>query len=1166
MTFKTHLIRAFLVCSFILCLVFNGFSQQMQGYSLLWKITGNGLAKPSYLFGTMHVKDRRVFNFSDSVMLSLQSCRRFALEVHPDTLLSVMFAAMQNTDTLRNLDKLLSKQQYDAMAKKFQKKNGYPMGKIDPMVLESLMEPDDNKPDDAVSFIDAYLYGIARTLNKNIYGLENAESQYDEYYGSKTAVKERLLDLLDDNNEASVAEGKDEMVKIYSSGNLDKIYKYIQQTSMIDSSIIARNKVMAASMIKYMDNEGLFTAVGVAHLPGPDGVIALLKKAGYTVTCVKASFTGVAAKYHIDYMKMDWPLYRNEDEGYAINFPGNPVRNQLYGMNNVLYPDLANNIYYGVYAIKKGTPDQPLTTKEAVSSVLVNMAKTNTIISKKELEANNYPCTEVLVKNKTGYVRTRLIFANNLLYSVYASSKVNHLNQSFVDRYFNSFTSFALPEKPLTPWISFTSDTGAFTVNLPSQPQLMVKEIPSTIQERPVSFKMKMYVSSDTVNSRQYLLRYNDFPPGTFLGGKDVLFNSIEKEFDGKAKIVGQPVKIYQNGVEGREVKLIITGGYNAVARLFVKGNRIYLLMRAILQPDLKDDQKDAFFDSFKINDPVVPQWYTYQPDSANFKIQLVYKPEVVKDSLADYKGFINHSSTAYATDPCSGAAYVLEYGKLSPYFRIENTDSLYTKLIRQDVDYQDTLLKTDTIICNGIIGREVISQNKTTKVKKRMRLLVNDDDVFCLLGHMDETQFYDTTSNYFFNSLHIIHADTKKINLRVSKAALICRDLASTDTTVRKGAVGALNYYKFKADELPYVYSALQKNYPDDTTEDGTRVTLLDVLKKVNNDTTITFLTKLYPKAAGLDEIKSNILTNITQIDRKTGFDIYLKLLTSNPPLKVKYAYRLFRPMNDSAAFAAEHFDQLLPFIKNDNYRSSILTVAGNIKDLKNAAYDKMLADRYLSIMAYAQADIDNYIKLKDSTDNRWSGCVYGYMNLMSKIKNTAINDKLTKRYISKDPKGLYLVDAVVARISNNLPVNPLLTNKLLDSLDSRYDVMKAYNSQKQLAKVPQQYRTQVAFAKLCLYKSISVDDEGVPSKFTLLGTVTKNGSLYYAFKFLMPDENNDKGPSYLIGISGPYKPGSIKLNFEKYCAVTQYEKVTTNWRTQALSLIDSLLAQDGD
>jgi hypothetical protein len=105
---------------------------------------------------------------------------------------------------------------------------------------------------------------------------------------------------------------------------------------------------MAGSMIKYMSGETLFTAIGAAHLPGPDGVIALLRKAGYHVDQVGASFTGVASGFHIDFFKMDWPVYRDGNKGYSISFPGKPVPNKMNGTENIIYPDMANNIYYGL--------------------------------------------------------------------------------------------------------------------------------------------------------------------------------------------------------------------------------------------------------------------------------------------------------------------------------------------------------------------------------------------------------------------------------------------------------------------------------------------------------------------------------------------------------------------------------------------------------------------------------------------------------------------------------------------------------------------------------------------------------------------------------------------------------------------------------------------------
>src|ERR1700743_2616043 len=51
--------------------------------ALLWEITGNGLKKPSYLFGTMHVSSKLVFHLSDSFYLDIQSSDIVALELDP---------------------------------------------------------------------------------------------------------------------------------------------------------------------------------------------------------------------------------------------------------------------------------------------------------------------------------------------------------------------------------------------------------------------------------------------------------------------------------------------------------------------------------------------------------------------------------------------------------------------------------------------------------------------------------------------------------------------------------------------------------------------------------------------------------------------------------------------------------------------------------------------------------------------------------------------------------------------------------------------------------------------------------------------------------------------------------------------------------------------------
>ena len=74
-----------LLCLSVLMLVSGAllFAQQKKYPSLFWEITGNGLQKPSYLFGTMHVSNKMVFHLSDSFYTALQRVDVVALEQNP---------------------------------------------------------------------------------------------------------------------------------------------------------------------------------------------------------------------------------------------------------------------------------------------------------------------------------------------------------------------------------------------------------------------------------------------------------------------------------------------------------------------------------------------------------------------------------------------------------------------------------------------------------------------------------------------------------------------------------------------------------------------------------------------------------------------------------------------------------------------------------------------------------------------------------------------------------------------------------------------------------------------------------------------------------------------------------------------------------------------------
>jgi uncharacterized protein YbaP (TraB family) len=67
--------KTILLISFLFLLASQSYSQ------LLWEISGNGLEKPSFLYGTMHLGDDRIYQFNDSLMPLFNQGDVFAGEI-----------------------------------------------------------------------------------------------------------------------------------------------------------------------------------------------------------------------------------------------------------------------------------------------------------------------------------------------------------------------------------------------------------------------------------------------------------------------------------------------------------------------------------------------------------------------------------------------------------------------------------------------------------------------------------------------------------------------------------------------------------------------------------------------------------------------------------------------------------------------------------------------------------------------------------------------------------------------------------------------------------------------------------------------------------------------------------------------------------------------------
>lgn len=1142
------LLKIYLFSFLLFAFVSKSYAQQPTKYSLLWEISGNGLKKPSYLFGSMHLKDKRIFNFSDSVMKAMDSSSAFVMEVHPDSVNKSYFDESKEKVVKRDVLKLLSSAQIDTLMKRFKARNGFEADSAtlnNPILISALMKPDYSKPDDMPSFVDAYLYGIARTLKKRIFGLEKIEDQMELLYEDD----EDILALFDDNEQQK--EYVEEMITVYARGNINEIYDFLKDEEGLEDTdnLIARNVVMVNGMKGLFKAETVFTVVGAAHLLGDKGIIALLKKDGYKVRPVTSTFTGVAKNYQIDYAKMDWYHHKDQTYNYNIDFPSLPARKFQKGTSAVtVYSDISTETIFTTTASFTG----PI-TEANIERYLDTVAKTYAesegveIISQKKIVKDGIAALELEAKTKSKFVRTIIQYNNSQFFTVSVEGPKNNLHDYFGNHFLESFHSTKPIAVSTNNWITHKNEAGAFSVKIPLKPEELKKEVANpNFPDYP--YQINMYLATDQVKLINYIFRYNDFPSGLYLADLPAVFESLTKPFEGKAEIISGPTKIFKDGYEGRSVEMVMQG-YHMEAQMFVRGNRTYMLLKQNLNGEQKPEE-DPFFSSFKFENYISSTTIPFTV--GNLKVQMPSKP-LTMPSDDDNEGEIQDAKLYYAVNNNSGGVYGLQSAKISKYARYKSLDTLYKTLLDGLKGETDTLGKIEDILVGNIKAKQYTAKDTLAGTEKKLRIWIDKDQFYYQTTLSSKEEIAGKQSIDFFNNINYT-PNTSTTNLFSSKADLIMADLKSKDTTTFKAAFSAFDYYKFGKEELPSIYKALKLAYADDTTAYGVRGTLIDNLKALKNESTIPFLKELF-QAKNPDAIRAKALSEIPEID-STNYDWYLKKLIETPPLKIKDYWRLFRPLADSISFTGKHLEELLPLMNDDGYRTQILTIVSQmLGDDNKALYQDLIKTHQEKIIANAISDINEYI----TKPNDYPSNVYSYLSILTKLDLKTLADEFTNKVFKLDSSVYMHTTALATRIKLNLPLDTKMLSAQLDSLSTRYEIMQAYKIADRLKEVPSKYRKHEEFGRLLVYNYANEEDY-YPQEIKLLGKIKEGENSYYAYEVSFDEDGEVKR---YLAIAGAFIDKNEDLDFEKLFGFLGEDELEEDWETQAKALIETYNAE---
>lgn len=266
-----------------------GFSQKT---SLLWEISGNGLEKPSYLFGTIHIKDKRAFNFNDSVKICLNKSDAFASEIKMEELQSPAVIESFMAKEGEKIKDILTAEEYKNFGIVFEEITGQNVAiynNFKPFLHYSLLCAALYK-NDYPTVVDQYLSDEAKKLGKPLLSVEKLETQLKLL---DLITKKELVAFIDEKD--SIVTVFESLIKAYEQEDILKIEALMNATTdkenakMMKSLIDDRNKSMAISIDKMIQKQTIFIAIGAGHLPKENGVIALLQKQGYKVRPIIAS-------------------------------------------------------------------------------------------------------------------------------------------------------------------------------------------------------------------------------------------------------------------------------------------------------------------------------------------------------------------------------------------------------------------------------------------------------------------------------------------------------------------------------------------------------------------------------------------------------------------------------------------------------------------------------------------------------------------------------------------------------------------------------------------------------------------------------------------------------------------------------------------------------------
>ena len=602
-------------------------AQEKKYQSLFWEISGNGLTKKSYMYGTMHVSDKVSFHLSDSFFEKLLASDYIANESEPNTWTELydLFSFYRSTKTNGNFysNFYTSPIEKDYLYSLFRGSNYNLIG-----LLSRTNQANQEYQED--TYLDMFIYRTGKKYGKKTLGLENvktttfniekaqAEMDRSEVDGNKQA----FLKILKKRSYADVLRDayREKDLDLIDTLNMLSSPKSYNKAMLFD-----RNEVMSKSMDSIMKTGSLFAAVGAAHLPGKNGMIEMLRRKGYTVTPIISEYTekGKKLKKQIEdyFVKPVFEVNTTSDE--MVFLPLFPL--VLKNEENLESPDLGNGGYINVkrmllkdFISKK---DEKFNHKTLDSLFFENIP--GDILEKKAYQEKNNFVYDIKSKTKTGKnERYRYYITPLEIIAVIMSGEGDYVRK-YEDEVYNNIKIKSYKQE----FVNIIPNKQNFKVKMPSYYSFVGNKNDNKKLE-----DTEIYAFDEQENAHYFLME-STLMDISNLEDSEYELKRMHYEFYNTHELDSTQTHFDKNKFEFTSQSKLKEK--NIYLKSVLKGNKYYLLGTV----NASKNKVDMFFNSFEITPAKEEIVYkTFKDSTAHFSVEIPKQQNEYLDFKFDRK------------------------------------------------------------------------------------------------------------------------------------------------------------------------------------------------------------------------------------------------------------------------------------------------------------------------------------------------------------------------------------------------------------------------------------------------------------------------------------------------------------------------------------------------